>query len=226
LYFDFDQREAESPLVETIWRTQSERPGEFMSVAAIQWEIVFAKYMGETIITLRGPETNATLAQMPADAEFFGIIFKLGTYMPHLPTSALVNGGVTLPEAASPSTFWLHGSAWQMPTYENADTFIEMLARRGMLTKEPVVDEALNNRIPDLSIRSVQRRFINATGITHGTVVQIQRARLAAALLETGVSILDTVELAGYTDQPHLTRSMKRFFGKTPTQIPSMYRSP
>ncbi len=225
LPLDFQQRASDSPFVETVWQTQSEAPGEFISVAAIQWEMVVTLYMGVTSFTMRGPETVATPAVIPPDAEFFGIIFKLGAYMPHLPVSGLVNGGVNLPEAAG-KAFWLHGSAWHVPDYENADSFVEMLARRGMLMREPVVEDALNGRIPDLSVRSVQRRFINATGITHGTVLQIQRARQAVALLEQGVSILDTVELAGYADQPHLTRSMKRFFGKTPANIPKMIRSP
>jgi hypothetical protein len=40
---------------------------------------------GKTMITARGPETRASEADFPTDAEFFGIIFKLGTFMPHLP---------------------------------------------------------------------------------------------------------------------------------------------
>ena len=34
-----------------------------------------------------------------------------------------------------------------------------------------------------------------------------------------GVSILDTAYEAGYFDQPHLTRSLKQFIGRTPAQI-------
>ncbi len=45
------------------------------------------------------------------------------------------------------------------------------------------------------------------------------RARHARTLLQQGISILDTVEQAGYADQPHLTRSLKRFMGQTPAQI-------
>ena len=220
-----EERGSDSPLVEKIWRVESYQPAPFMSVAATNWEIVFARVKGEITIAVRGPETVASMAEVPDDAEFFGIIFKLGTFMPHLPARNLVDGMVSLPFAAGQS-FWLHGSAWQMPNYENADTFIKMLMRREMVVQEPVVDDALNGRIPDLSLRSVQRRFINATGLTHGAVAQIQRARQAAALLEQGVSILDTVDLAGYADQPHLTRSMRRFFGMTPTQIVGMPRSP
>jgi AraC-like DNA-binding protein len=50
-------------------------------------------------------------------------------------------------------------------------------------------------------------------------VYQIERAKRAVALLAQGVPILDAVEHAGYSDQPHLTRSLKRFFGKTPAQL-------
>jgi methylphosphotriester-DNA--protein-cysteine methyltransferase len=48
---------------------------------------------------------------------------------------------------------------------------------------------------------------------------QIERAQQAAALLEQGVSLLDVVYQVGYADQPHMTRSLKRFIGQTPAQI-------
>jgi AraC-like DNA-binding protein len=35
------------------------------------------------------------------------------------------------------------------------------------------------------------------------------------------VSALDVARQAGYADQPHLTRSLKRFVGQTPSQIAS-----
>jgi methylphosphotriester-DNA--protein-cysteine methyltransferase len=38
-------------------------------------------------------------------------------------------------------------------------------------------------------------------------------------LLQRGVSIHDTVHEAGYFDQPHLTRSLKRLLGQTPAEI-------
>jgi AraC-like DNA-binding protein len=64
-----------------------------------------------------------------------------------------------------------------------------------------------------------QRRFLRATGLTRGIVDQIERAHQAVALLEQGVSIADAYYHVGYADQPHLTRSLKRFIGQTPGQI-------
>ncbi len=218
--FVFDGRPSDSPFVEMVWRTQSDGAGTFISQAETHSEIVVTKYQGKTTLTVRGPETIATPADVHwTDAEYFGIVFKLGVFMPHLPPEKVRNRkDMTLPEATSQS-FWLLGMAWQLPTYENADTFVDRLVREGLLVREPVVEAALQGYLKDLSLRSVQRRFLRATGITHNTVYQIERARRAAVLLQQGLPILDTVEQAGYADQPHLTRALKRYIGQTPAQI-------
>ena len=138
--------------------------------------------------------------------------------MPHLPVGALVDSSVDLP-GASGHSFWLHSAACEFPTYDNAETFIAELAKEELLVCDPVVAAALQAQAVDLSLRSVQRRFLYATGLTHGAVCQIERAHHAVALLRRGTSILDTVDQAGYADQPHLTRSLKRLIGQTPGQL-------
>jgi AraC-like DNA-binding protein len=217
--FVFEERPSDSPFVEAIWRTQSEGAGTFTSLAATHSELVLSKCRGKLTFTVRGPETKATSAYCSVEGEFFGIILKLGTFMPHLPPGILLDrNDRDLPEATG-NSFWLHGSVWQLPDYDNADTFVDRLVREGLLVHEPVVDAMLQGYVQDLSMRSIQRRFLHATGLTHGAVCQIERARYALTLLQQGVSILDTVELAGYADQPHLTRSLKHLVGQTPAQI-------
>lgn len=93
------------------------------------------------------------------------------------------------------------------------------LVRKGLLVHDPVVKAVLQGHPQDLSVRTIQRHFLQATGITYKALHQIERARHAAILLKSGLSILDTVEQVGYYDQPHLTRLLKRFIGQTPTQI-------
>jgi AraC-like DNA-binding protein len=216
--FAFDNRPSDSSFVEAIWSTQSVGGGSFISSAASNMEMVVTKYEGKITLSVRGPETKASPAPVPENAEFLGIIFKLGTFLPYVPSIELVDGGIHLPEAADRS-FWLQGSTWQFPTFENADTFVDRLVRQGLIAREPVVEAALQGHIKDLSVRSIQRRFIRAMGVPHGTIYQIERARRAMTLLQQGLSILDTVEQAGYSDQPHLTRSLKHFMGQTPAQI-------
>jgi AraC-like DNA-binding protein len=135
-----------------------------------------------------------------------------------MPSRNLVDATLTLP-AASSKSFWLGGSSWQFPDYGNADTFVDWLVREGLLVREPVIGAALQGHLKDLSLRSVQRRFLQAAGVTQSAVRQIERARYATLLLQQGVSILDTIDKAGYFDQPHLTRSLKYFIGQTPAQI-------
>src|SRR5207253_1421034 len=141
MILDFEDRLSDSPLVETIWRSRSERGGPFVSIAQTHFEMAVTRHRGLTFITLRGPETRATPADGPAEAR---------------------------------------------------------------------------------SIRSAQRHFLRATGIPHGTVRQIERARRATLLLRDGVPILDVVHDAGYYDQAHLTRSLRRFVGQTPAAVSRM----
>lgn len=219
MIFVFDGRTKVSDYVDTIWRTQSDDAGgSFISTAASNWEIVVTKQNGGINLTVRGPETIAMSAPVPKDADFLGISFKLGTFMPHLPATQLVNGGLNLPEASSKS-FWLQGSAWPFPDYDNADVFVDRLIREGLLVRDELVEAALQDQPQYASIRTVRRRFLQVTGVTHKTIQQIERARQAAALLQQGKPILDTVYEAGYFDQAHMTKSLKHFMGQTPTQI-------
>jgi len=214
----FESRLSESPLVERVWRSSSAIAGPFVSMALNRMQLVVWSENGRMKFTARGPETRATPAYCPVHDEFVGIVLKCGAFMPHLPLGDLIDGMVTLPEATNRS-FWLHGSAWQYPSYDNADTFIERLARDGTIGFEPVVDAELQGYPSDLSLRSAQRRFLRATGLTHSAVRQIERARYATVLLQQGKSIFDAVFAAGYFDQPHLTRSLRYFIGQTPAQI-------
>lgn len=221
MLFTSEERFSNSSFVQSIWYAQSEGTGSFISPAAIHWDMLFMSYRGKTTFTVQGPETKATCASVPADAEWLGITFKLGTFMPMsdlLPIRLLDRHDVSLSEATGKS-FWLSGSKWELPTYENAETFVNHLVRAGLLVRDPFVDEAMHYDLLDLSERALQYRFRRATGLTQKTVQQIQRARQAATLIEQGCPILDTASQLGYFDQAHLTNSLRRYIGQTPVQI-------
>ena len=119
----------------------------------------------------------------------------------------------------SASSFWLDGSAWEFPRFDNADVFVDRLVRAGLLVRDPVVEAAIDGEIREVSVRTVQRRVLRSTGLTLTAIRQIDRAKRAAALLSQGVPIAETIGLTGYADQPHLTRALSRFIGQTPRQI-------
>jgi hypothetical protein len=219
MFIIFEERRSDSPFVERVWRCHSERAGTFHSMAASHWEMVVTRHQGKAFLTVRGPETKATRADCPAEGEWVAIRFKLGTFMPLLPARTLRDRrDVTLPAVTSRS-FWLNGSTWEYPDFENAEVFVKRLVRDGLIAVDLSVDSALQGEPREQSLRSVQRHFLHATGITHSTIRQIERARQATNLLKQGVPILDTAHQAGYFDQAHLTRSLKYLIGQTPAQI-------
>ncbi len=215
-----EERASDSPFVERVWCSHSEGVKPFLSIAVNHCEFVVSRLQGRVTMTLRGPETRATLVgNSPAEGEWFGVLLKLGTFLPHLPTvSSLLDTGITLPEATN-NTFWLSGSSWEFPTYDNVEIFVRRLVRAGLLVHDPIITAALQGQIKDLTPRAVQYHFLQATGITQNMARQIERARYATLLLQQGVSISETVLQAGYYDQSHLTRSLQRFIGQSPAEL-------
>jgi len=214
----FEERPYDSPLVERIWMTRSDQSGAFTSISTTFWSMVISKWRGHITISLHGPETSANCKAFPAEGEWFGIAFKLGTFVPDILPGSLIDGDIVLPSTSGRS-FSLCHSAWQFPNYENADTFVDRLVRAGILVHEPIMNAVHQGQSQALSLRTVQYRVLRSTGLSQRTIRQIERARYAAALLKQGVSIFDTVYEAGYSDQPHLTRSLKHFIGYTPAEI-------
>jgi AraC-like DNA-binding protein len=217
--FTVESQESCSPLVETIWSSQSTQAGSFTSLAVSESELVFTLEQGTTSVMMRGPESKATTAHGPANAEFFGITFKLGVYMPVLPPAQLLDRHSSLFSVGG--TFWLNDHALPIPDATDADLFIERLVRLGLLRCEPTVEPLLRNALFErlATVRTLQRRFVQATGLSYRAVQSIERARRAVVLLEAGMAISDVVHDLGYTDQPHLTKMLRHLVGCTPARI-------
>ncbi|MEP7289295.1 MAG: AraC family transcriptional regulator [Chloroflexota bacterium] len=220
----FEGRLSDSPYIEIVWRGHVEHDYSPVCPADVRWNLLLTRQNGKVRVSVEGPTTKSILKHNYEGSEFLVIKFKLGTFMPYLPVNNLVDADAILPEGAGKS-FGLNGSMWQLPDYDNAEVFVDRLVREGLLIRDPVVNAVLQDQLPDLSSRTVRRRFLFATGLTRNSIGQIERAQQAATLLGQGVPILDVVYQAGYADQPHLTRSLKRFYGQTPAQIARVSQS-
>ena len=138
-----DERLSDSPYIDRVWRSHSDRAGDFISIADDHWSMVITRFRDRTTLTVRGPETRATPAYCPADAEFVGIRFKPGTLMPLLPAKTVMDRrDMNLPEARR-DRFWLSGASWQFFDFETAETFVNRLARQELLLRDPVVGAVL-----------------------------------------------------------------------------------
>jgi AraC-like DNA-binding protein len=215
----FEDRVSDSPLIERVWRCHSERAGRFLSVASPHWEMAVTRHQGQTTLTLRGPETKPTWAECPADGEWLGIRFKLGTFMRNLPPSALIDRkDVTLPTASN-NEFWFDGARWMFPDFDDAEALIARFVKSGLIARDGAVEAMLQGDPLALSQRTAQRRIVRATGMNYTMVRQIERARHATTLIRRGTAIVDAAFEAGFFDQAHLTRSVRRLIGQTPAKI-------
>ncbi len=219
--FIYEERGSDSPFIETVTRGRTAGSGSVIRPAEFHWHMVLVKSDAGTQLLVAGPLTSSGVVYFKEGMQLLWIKLKLGTYMPHLPARSMVNVETALPQAAGQS-FWLKGSAWQFPDYDNTETFIQRLVREDVLARDPLIHDALQGRAQGLSPRTVRHHFSQVTGLTQASILQMQRAQRAADLLRQGTPILDTVFEAGYFDQPHLTRSLKQWIGHTPAQLLQM----
>lgn len=222
MLIEFDHRPSDSSVVDRVWRSRSSAGGVFSSIASVNWEIVVSRHEGRRFITVRGPETRASAAACPAEGEWFGIRFRLGTSFLPVPLLRLRDRrDIHLPELDGKG-FLLDGSKWEYPTFENAETFVKRLLSERLIGVRAGLPAALHGRAGSLSessVRAGQREFLRVTGITQERGRQIARARRAAIMLRDGAAILDVVRRCGYYDQPHLTRAFSSLIGVTPARV-------
>ena len=188
-------------------------------MATCNWVLVVTRHQGRVFLTVRGPETRASIAECPADGEWMGIHFRLGTFMPLMSNLVLRDrNDETLPDLSGRS-FQLDGSAWEYPSFDNADVFVDRLMKKGLIASDPYVEAVIRGLPVPSRRRTEQRHFLRAAGLPQAATRQIERARRATLLLRSGVPILHVVHDMGYFDQAHLTRSLKHFIGRTPAQV-------
>ena len=143
MFLRFADRPSDSPYIERVWRGRSDGGGPFVSVAAGHLELVVTRLADFTMVTVRGPETRATTIECPPDGEWAAIRFRLGVHMPSLPTHLLLDHrDVHLPVSADGS-FELQGFRWPLPDLENAERYVDQLARCGVIARDDVVEAAI-----------------------------------------------------------------------------------
>lgn len=214
----FETRRSDSPWVDTVWTCTSEQVTAMTSVAGVRLGLVFWEQDGRARAGITGPGSRTGKAPVPEGATFTGIEFALGASLRAVPTAALVDGGVELPDTTR-RTFRLDGARWETPGPDHAEALVGRLVRAGIVVRDPLVAEVVRGHRPAASERTVERRFRTATGLTRGAVRQIERARTAAELLAAGAPAADVVAKLDYYDEPHLARALRCYVGRTVGQL-------
>ena len=203
-----------------VWAGRCDSPTDFSSIASSGPGIGFAQIGGTTTVHLRGPVTRAATLSCPPDSEYFGVDFRLGAYLPMFPPARLADGQDRVLPRLPDGRILLGGRAWEVPTPQNVDVFVDRLERAGLLVVDPLVEELWHGgAVRGVPERTAQSRFVRAVGLSRRTLQVIERARYAARRLRGGCGDRGRGQRAGYYDQPHLTRSLRRLIGHTPADV-------
>lgn len=212
------QRSSASPFVLSITRQTYVDVFSELSVPDGTWDIVIMRRRGGLRILHTGMRTKPVLLAYEQGDEFICISFKAGTFIPGIAPQAMVDQGVFLPQP-NVRSFGLLSERFGIPSFENADDFVGALVQGGLIARDELVDSGLFGEPRAASIRSLQRHFIQSTGVTFNYHRQIQRAHHAVSLLVSGTSAASAALEAGCTDRPHMVKSWKTIMGRTPSQI-------
>jgi len=218
------RRQSDSKLIAEIRRVSYESPDGMttiqpdVTVPDGLWDLVVMRRRGAVAVLQTGLITKPVVLPYEPGDEYLAISFKPGVYMPRLPGRQMVDRGVIRPLGAG-RCFELDADTFEIPTFENAEDLVERLVRRDILCLDDVVDRVADGDPAWASERTIERRFRWALGLTPSQLAQIRRARAAVSKLQDGAAPADVAADLGYADQPHLTRSLRRFMGRTPGEI-------
>ncbi|WP_244200628.1 helix-turn-helix domain-containing protein [Micromonospora arborensis] len=214
--FEHRDTETDASIVNRVWRTRSDAEDTMTSAARTCCQLIFTRMQGHLFASLRGPETRATTAPVPRDAEFLGIRLTLGTVLRPHPAASIVDGLVPFPVTDSGRVV-IGGEEWETPTYENVEQFVRRLRDGGLLARSRLKVEEHVAGHPDghPSKRTIQRQYRAITGLSQTAVTQIDRVNAAATMLRDGLDWRTVVEELGYFDQAHLAHALRRYVGRT-----------
>ncbi|HEY8879009.1 MAG TPA: helix-turn-helix domain-containing protein [Roseateles sp.] len=182
------------------------------------WDLVFRQTRNGLMVLQTGQTDR--VVQLPGEAgdRYFNIAFRPEVYMPRRPGAGMANLGHVHALAGQRGCL-IDGETLELPSFDNAERFVMALASRGLIEVDRLVLRAGQSGWRSVDDRSLQRHSAHVTGLSPKKLQQIIRADAAATLLRQGLRPADVAAELGYADQAHLTNSLRRILGLTPSQL-------
>lgn len=218
------RRNSAHPLIDTIWTTQNTDDGIYSATPDGSWDlIVLIQSDGSKSMMITGQATRPMDVPYRKDTGSVVISFVPGAYIPGYAGKTLLDSFELLSNADA-NHFVLCGQTFAIPTYETAEDLVESLIAAQLLFADPVVYALSSGVSMAVSPRSSQRHFVNSAGITQKNLSQIERAQLAVQQLQRGEKPSKVAANAGYADQPHMARDLKKIMGIKPSDADDVHK--
>lgn len=214
----YEVRPAVSPHVVCTWQARAVREERYLVPAIEHWDIWFAREPdGSVLAGLSGPALGSRWIASVVGEHGWGVQLSAHVVVPGVAKKLLLGGELRLPVADEQVE--ISGRSVSVPSFEELEDFVEELLRLEVLRADEDVRRALAGDHLGYSERHWQRRVRDSTGVTRKQISQLARAREAYALLQRGVAPAECAVACGYSDQAHLTRSLRLLHGETPARI-------
>ncbi|MGY2130270.1 helix-turn-helix domain-containing protein [Blastococcus sp. SYSU DS0617] len=201
--------------VRCAWAVAAETGGTWVQPATEFWGLGFTATARGRRAEFVGPTARPRAFEMAPGDRFWGVEFEAYAFLRGVAKEAL-DVIQALPSRAN--RFTVGAGEYEIPDEDHLGDVVEALVADGLLAVEPSVRTALSGA-PASDGRTLRRRVREVTALNRQQIAGMERAREAFRLLSEGVGIPDVVERAGYSDQAHLTRSLRALAGRTPGQI-------
>jgi hypothetical protein len=211
-------RPVDSPLVESISSVRFTVTGRTLMQPDGCWDIAIIKRGDETLVLRTGLTTRPVVYEHEAGDEQLVISFKPHSFMPLMPGEVMRDEGVML-EKFGKGGFRIGTDVREIPSFENADVFVDRLVRDGIVANNELVASVVEGQPKAMTERTMQRHFLKTTGLTYKHFTLVQRAQQAVAMLQMGRPAVDVALALGFSDQAHMINSLKAIMGQTPKEI-------
>ena len=178
---------------------------------------------GSRSVMLTGQATESAEVPYKAGTSAVVVSFAAGAYLPAYPGKKMLNLVEMLP-CPDNDHFTVAGHTFDIPDFESADELAEAMAATGVLRMDDVVASVLTGNEKTLSDRAKQRHFLEVTGLTRKSLEQIHRAQEAVRQLQAGKKPVHVAADAGFTDQAHLAKSLKKIMHAKPSSVDGIHK--
>lgn len=217
------RRSSPHPWIDTVWRTISLEDGVYRATPDGSWDLILSYGPdGEPSLWLTGQATEPVDVPYSGGSHAVVVSFAAHVFLPF--EGQVLTGATTRLLPVQGDHFALNGVELPLPTFEDAETLVDKMIAAGLLKSNDLVAKAFSASPKAASKRSAQQHFKRTTGITQKDFEQIRRAQEAVRLLKSGASAAAVATELGYTDQPHMIKSIKKIMGYLPSNLDPIHK--
>jgi len=217
-------RTSDNPFIDRLWASENLESGVYKATPDGCWDLIaHTSKDGSRTMMLTGQASKPAMVPYEGGTSAVVISFVAGAHIPQLPGASMLDSAKILPNADE-DHFMLLGHTFAIPTYKNAEELVEAMERHGLLAIDEVVAAVLKGTPKAMSDRNMQRHFMQTTGLTRKSLEQIHRAQKAVRLIKAGAPLSAAAADAGFTDQPHLSKSLQKLMQARPSDVTDIHK--